>query len=83
MDTHRISLELRSGIWLLFSETLISPYSRLYKQELLRIFGHRIKADARFTAAEKAALFVIRDRKINSPLIVRDNSERNVILRGE
>lgn len=78
--THRIALEARSGIWLMFYETLITSLLRrqpkgCYEQQLLRIFTD-------FDKAEKAALFVISDRKINPPLIVRDNSQRNVMLRS-
>lgn len=86
--THRIALEARSGIWLMFYETLITNSLRRlpegsYEQQLLRIFGHSIESEFRFDFAEKTALFVISDRKINAPLIVRDNSQRNVMLREE
>jgi len=50
---HRIALEPRSGIWLLFYETLFNSNQGLYKQQLLQIFGHRIKAKIRFMVAEK------------------------------
>ncbi len=73
-DNHRIAIEFRSGIWLMFYETLIRK--AIYRQDLLRIFRS-------YDAAEKAALFVIRDRQINTPLIVRDDSKKNVMLRGE
>ena len=76
---HRISLEPRSGIYLLFYETLITSTLTAqggvyYEQQLLRIFPN-------FDRAEKAALFVISDRKIDTPLIVRDDSKKNVRLR--
>lgn len=87
LPTHRIALEPRSGIWLLFYETLISsPHIRpqedgLYKQQLLRIFGHCISPEIRFTTAEEAAFLIIEDRQIKAALIVRDDSQRNVMLR--
>lgn len=73
-EQHRISLEPRSGIWLLFYETLIYPLEGVYKQQLLRIFKD-------FDSAEEAAFLMIKDRKVNSPLIVRDDSHRHEILR--
>ena len=76
---HRVALEFRSGIWLMFYETL--RRKGIYKQELLRIFGHRISTKIRYDTAEKAALFVISDRKVNAPLIVRDDSLRNQAIR--
>ncbi len=72
MDYHRVALEPRSGIWLLFYESLI--HKGFYKQQLLRIFKD-------FDSAEEAALFVISDRKINCALIVRDDSKKNVMIR--
>lgn len=82
LPVHRISLEERSGIWLMFYETLTS-FKGFYKQELLRIFGHRIRTELRFEAAKLAALCLIADRKITAPLIVRDDSKKNVTVRGE
>ena len=76
---HRVTLEFRSGIWLLFYETLVRK--GIYKQQLLRIFGHRIKD--RYETAERNALFVISDRHIDSALIVRDDSQKNKRFRGE
>ena len=73
-ENHRVALEPRSGIWLLFYETLNSQFRGLYRQQLLRIFRD-------FDTAEIAALFVIGDRKAKTPLIVRDDSQRNVMLR--
>lgn len=78
---HRVALEFRSGIWLMFYETL--KRKGIYKQQLLRIFGHRIRTQIRFDTAERAALFVISDRKVNTPLIVRDDSKKDVMIRGE
>jgi len=77
---HRIALEPRSGIWLLFYETkelYNIHYSQLglYKQQLVRIFTN-------FDKAEEAAMFMIADRKISCPLIVRDDSHRNEMMRG-
>lgn len=78
MDIHRISLEPRSGIYLMFYETLhylVFYKSRgYYTQQLLRIFKD-------FDTAEKAALAVIIDRKVNCPLIIRDDSYKNKMLR--
>lgn len=79
LPTHRIAIEQRSGIYLMFYETLIISDSRRqaegrYEQQLLRIFNDFVKA-------EKAALFVISDRKVNSPLITRDDTLKNIILR--
>ena len=75
LPTHRIALEPRSGIWLMFYETLYRGfYKGYYKQQLLRIFRD-------FDTAENMALFVIIDRKITSPLIVRDDSEKNEMER--
>lgn len=74
-ENHRIAIEPRSGIWLMFYETLHSQFRGLYRQQLLRIFKE-------FDTAEKVALFQISDRQISSPLIVRDDSQKNVMLRG-
>lgn len=79
-ELHRVSLEPRSGIWLLFYETQMS-FKGFYKQDLVRIFGHRIRAEVRFETAKLAALFMIADRKITAPLIVRDDSKKNVMVR--
>lgn len=78
---HRVALEFRSGIWLLFYETLVRK--GIYKQQLLRIFGHRISAKIRYETAERKALFVISDRHIETLLIVRDDSQKHKIFRGE
>lgn len=83
---HRIALEPRSGIWLLFYETRevtnnFYKQQGYYKQQLIRIFGHRINSKVRFDTAKRAALFVIADRGINTPLIIRDDSQRNVTIR--
>lgn len=77
-ELHRVSLEEHSGIWLLFYETQTS-FKGFYKQDLIRIFGHRIKD--RFAIAEAAAKWLMRDRKITAPLIVRDDSKKNVMVR--
>lgn len=76
---HRISLEPRSGIWLIFYETLITSTLTAqggvyYEQQLLRIFPD-------YDRAVQYALFVKYNRKIDTPLIVRDDSQRNVRLR--
>ena len=80
MEQHRIAIEPRGGsggmIWLLFYETLNSPYSRTYKQQLLRIRKSQVVAENDATSER------IR-RGILSPTIIRDDSQRNVILRGE
>lgn len=90
LPTHRIALEPRSGprfgIWLLFYETLcdyrpVVYNTGHYKIQLIRIFGHRIKSELRFEAAKLAALKIISDRNIESPLIVRDDSQKNEMLR--
>jgi len=78
---HRIALEPRSGIWLLFYETLIkfSPqrYSlkNCYEQQFLRIFHN-------FDVAKKAADFEKVVRYIDTDIIIRDDSQRNVRLRN-
>lgn len=77
----RIALESRSGIWLMFYERRYRP-GEMY-QQLLRIFGHRIHPKVRFEMAKLAALCEMTDRHIKSPLIVRDNSKRNVMIRQE
>lgn len=80
LSTHRISIEERSNIYLLFYETLItSEYVQpqengSYKQQLLRIFKD-------FKGAEAHALQMKIDRHINTEIIVRDDSQRNVMLR--
>lgn len=88
LPVHRIAIEPRSGIWLLFYETLISsPYIRpqedgFYKQQLLRIIGHRISSEIRFETAQKIALIEIAKRKVTYPLVyVIDDSQKNVMLR--
>lgn len=80
MYQHRIALEERSGIWLLFYETLTS-FKGFYKQQLIRIFGLRINTKLRFATAEKEAKWLISDRQIKSPLIVRDDSKKDVTIR--
>lgn len=75
MIKHRVSLEERSGIWLLFYESLISC-KNIYEQQLLRIFKD-------FDRAENTALFVISDRHVKCPLIVRDNSEKDKMFRKD
>lgn len=80
LPVHRVAIEERSGIWILFYETL-TTFKGFYKQQLIRIFGHRINHKVRFVTAEKAALWIIADRKVNSPLIVRDDSKKNVAVR--
>ena len=79
LPTHRIALEPRSGIWLMFYETLITSSLRKqpdgsYEQQLLRIFTN-------FYTAETKALFLKADRHINSDIIIRDDNQRNVMLR--
>lgn len=79
LPTHRIALEPRSGIWLMFYETLITSSLRKqpdgsYEQQLLRIFND-------FASAEIEALLLINDRHINSDIIIRDDNQRNVMLR--
>jgi len=81
MERHRIALESRSGIWLMFYETLISyvnvnvDYTQFtYKQQLLRIFKSR-------NIAEKAAISEGIKRRIRSPILLRDDSKKNEMLR--
>lgn len=73
MDQHRIAIEPRSGIWLMFYETLTS-FKGFYKQQLLRIFKD-------FDAAEEAAFLMIEDRHITSELIIRDADKKDVAIR--
>ena len=73
MDNHRISIEPRSGIYLLFYETLIAK--GIYKQQLLRKFND-------FESAEKAATFEKLIRHIDSDVILRDDSQKNKMIRG-
>lgn len=75
---HRISLEPRSGIWLMFYETLISSLRRQaknsYKQELVEVFND-------FDIAKQVALVEINNRRVECELIVRNNRQRYEILR--
>lgn len=74
LDQHRISLEPRSGIWLMFYETLVSPYRKIYRQQLLRLFKN-------LDTAKEAAILEFRKRQISAPLIIRDNSQKNEMFR--
>ena len=74
MDYHRIALEPRSGIWLMFYETLVTSYSKVYEQRLLRIFKS-------FDSAKAAAILEFRKRQISAPLIIRDDSEKDEMFR--
>ena len=66
MDQHRIAIEERSGIWLLFHETLITAEG-YYEQELIRIFRN-------FDTAETGAVQEKIDRQIYTPTIIRDDN---------
>ncbi|KKN74463.1 hypothetical protein LCGC14_0390830 [marine sediment metagenome] len=79
MIYHRVAIEVRSGIWLLFLET---EFKNGYKQELVRIFGHRIRIEIRFMTAEKAGMLMIADRHIETPLIIRDDFYKNQVTRS-
>ena len=78
MDYHRIALEPRgsgsSEIWLMFHETLVTSYSKVYEQQLLRIFKS-------FDSAKAATILEFRKRQISEPLITRDDSERDEMFR--
>jgi hypothetical protein len=78
MVVERIALEPRSGIWLMFYETLVDPCSKrcAYEQELLRIFkglGH----------AKEGAIIEFRKRSISAPLVIRDDSQKDRMYRRE
>lgn len=73
MDQHRIAIEPRSGIWLMFYETLTS-FKGFYKQQLLRIFKD-------FDAAEVGAVQEKIDRKLYNPTIIRDAGKKDVTIR--
>lgn len=70
----RVAVESRSGIWLLFLETLTTPYSRLYEQRLIRIFHT-------FITAKDGAILIFRKWSISVPLIVRDDSDKDEMFR--
>lgn len=78
-ETHRVALEPRSGIWLLFYETLheVKFYAKqgLYKQQLLQIFKD-FDAAATRVQGEKIV------RNIFTETIVRDDSHRDESLRA-
>ena len=83
-DYHRIALEPRgsgsSEIWLMFYEALVTSYSKVYEQQLLRIFKNSDVAKA-FDIAKAAAILEFRKRQISAPLIIRDDSEKDEMLR--
>lgn len=77
--TQRIAIEERSGIWLLFHEKLnlcSSPKGKknTYQQRLVRIFKD-------FDTAEKAAFLEFCKWQISASLIVRDDSEKDLLVR--
>lgn len=74
LPKHRMAVEERSGIWLLFYETLTSPYSRRYEQQLLRIYHSRI-------TAEDGAIPLFEKWAISTPVIVRNDSRKDKMLR--
>lgn len=77
--THRIALEPRSGIWLLFYETLhhVKLYREngYYKQRLLRQVG------ANKLYAKQVAESVKNRMGLFTDVIVRDDSHRDERLR--
>lgn len=73
LPIHRMALEERSGFWLMFHEILITSKSG-YRQVLLRIFRNK-------KSAEEAAIIWKVIRHIDSETIIRDDSEKNEMLR--
>jgi len=71
MEPHRMAIEPRSGIWLVFYEILLM---RVYEQELLEISNSREEAE-KIAYDEKIA------RKIYTPTIVRGDGEKDKMNR--
>lgn len=72
MDQHRVAIEFRSGIWLMFYETWVPSRCR-YEQEFLRIVS-------RSEASEPAEVEAVQekiDRKLYNPTIIRDDNRKN------
>ncbi len=74
LPKQRVAVESRSGIWLLFFETLTTPYSRKYEQRLIRIYHS-------FITAKDGAILLFNKIPICTPLIVRDDEFKDKILR--
>lgn len=76
-DNHRIAIEFRSGIWLMFLETMFRK--GIYRQRLLRIVSRTEESGP----AEVEAVQEKVDRQIYTPTIIRDDSKKDAVMRGE
>jgi len=71
MEPHRVSIESRSGIWLIFYEILSLG---IYKQQLLEVSNSREEAET-IADGKKIA------RRIYTRTIVRDDGEKDKMTR--
>lgn len=73
LPTYRMAIEPRSGIWLLFLETLSITFGH-YEQQLLQICKSK-------SLAENVANIEKTIRHLDTETIIRDESQRHIKLR--